>query len=67
MLPVSEATWESLLTARKKLKLERSGLEPLATSHTNPGGPRGAASRTPRKQGGGEGSLWTTQETPTVS
>lgn len=55
MLPVSEATWESLLTACKKLKLEWSGPEPLARSHTKPGGPKGAASRTPRKQGCGEG------------
>lgn len=55
MLPISEATWESLLTARKKLKLEWSGPEPLARSHTKPGGLKAAASRTPRKQGGGEG------------
>lgn len=54
MLPVSEATWENLLTAHKKLKLEWSGWEPLAWSHTTkPGGPKGAASR---KQGGGEWS-----------
>lgn len=56
MPPVSEATWESLLTARKKLKLECSGPEPLARSHTEPGGPKGTASRTPRKQGRGKGS-----------
>lgn len=55
MLPVSEATWESLLTARKKLKLEWSGPEPLTRSHSKLGRLKGAASRTPRKQGGGEG------------
>lgn len=65
MLPLSEATWENLLTAHKKLKLEWSGREPLARSHTTkPGGPK---EQHQENRVVGNSPLWTTQETPPFS
>lgn len=57
MLPVSEATWESLLTARKMLKLE--WMEPLTRAVPSLRGSKGKENSTKnmKKTDYGEGVL----------